>query len=478
MGRAGDPGGHIPLAACDATRMNSLTPVVQFLAFGLAAWLGLYLLARDPLNPTLRWSGVGLLAYALALAAQILAAAARDLELARGLSAVHQALIPLPAVFWTGAMITILPQEGLLRHRLKWIWGAGLLPLTVMLLLLNAAQQPPAPAWSAMALNGLVLLPLAAVLMLVVLYARIRGTGGMVGLLLAAAVFFSIGTGLSIAPAFGISPVWVTLAVGLDLVLLGFAISALDAFDQGEALLPHFLRDLLGAGSAALVFGLAVGLLSAPEPGQVLRARMLALTTIALAILWQTLSDPLDALLDRIVFAATPTVRAERAELRGVAGAVPRVPATLETESWEPGEFAQLTRKALSHLGNPPRLARSPLTRLPVVEARLAARGERINTLTRTAMLKRILIEAIEHLKPAGNERFGTTDAWRHYNALHYPYVRGVRPYRRRTYGSDLDPDARKALDWFRSQVPERTLYNWQKDAAALVAQHLREISA
>ena len=32
-------------------------------------------------------------------------------------------------------------------------------------------------------------------------------------------------------------------------------------------------------------------------------------------------------------------------------------------------------------------------------------------------------------------------------------------------------------LDWFRTQVPQRTLYNWQNAAAALVARDLRERS-
>lgn len=40
------------------------------------------------------------------------------------------------------------------------------------------------------------------------------------------------------------------------------------------------------------------------------------------------------------------------------------------------------------------------------------------------------------------------------------------------------DPEYQEVLDWFRSQVPERTLYNWQNTAARLVAKDLFERSA
>jgi hypothetical protein len=42
-------------------------------------------------------------------------------------------------------------------------------------------------------------------------------------------------------------------------------------------------------------------------------------------------------------------------------------------------------------------------------------------------------------------------------------------------YLAVIDPIEAEALDWFRTYVPERTLYNWQKNAARLVAHYLRE---
>jgi transposase len=53
--------------------------------------------------------------------------------------------------------------------------------------------------------------------------------------------------------------------------------------------------------------------------------------------------------------------------------------------------------------------------------------------------------------------------------------VAGLKPYSRRADHDTLDDSAQAALDWFRTSVPERTLYNWQTAAARLVAQHLRE---
>ena len=100
------------------------------------------------------------------------------------------------------------------------------------------------------------------------------------------------------------------------------------------------------------------------------------------------------------------------------------------------------------------------------------------STLARANELKRLLIECIEHLKPP-DSAYGTSDAWRYYNALYYPYVVGLKPYSRRLNGFDAPEDdaTRLVLDWFQAQVPERTLHNWQNKASELVARDLRELN-
>jgi hypothetical protein len=97
------------------------------------------------------------------------------------------------------------------------------------------------------------------------------------------------------------------------------------------------------------------------------------------------------------------------------------------------------------------------------------------NTLERAAELKKVLSESIDRLKPRDGNEFGTSDAWRHYNALYYPYVIGLKPYSLRVDYQELDPPVKSTLIWFQTQVPERTLYNWQNAAAKLIAQDIRE---
>ncbi len=52
--------------------MNMGLLALQITSFSLALWLGLYLLGRDITNPQLRFTGLGLVAYSLALAADLL----------------------------------------------------------------------------------------------------------------------------------------------------------------------------------------------------------------------------------------------------------------------------------------------------------------------------------------------------------------------------------------------------------------------
>lgn len=49
---------------------------LQVLVFAATLWLGFYLLARDPAKSRLRWTGSGLVTYALAIAANLLEIAA------------------------------------------------------------------------------------------------------------------------------------------------------------------------------------------------------------------------------------------------------------------------------------------------------------------------------------------------------------------------------------------------------------------
>jgi hypothetical protein len=201
----------------------------------------------------------------------------------------------------------------------------------------------------------------------------------------------------------------------------------------------------------------------------------LLLSTIGVAIGIQTFSEAIQSLLDVVTFGNNTQLVATRASYRAAAQEAARMQAQVRVEELDEETLVRLTRRALSHFGDLPRLSSSPLTRLAFIERRLAARGLKGDTLERAAELKAVLAESVERLKPRGEEAFGAGDEWRYYNALYFPYVAGLKPYSRRAIHEDLEPAEREALDWFRQSVPERTLYNWQSAAAALVAQDLKE---
>lgn len=146
----------------------------------------------------------------------------------------------------------------------------------------------------------------------------------------------------------------------------------------------------------------------------------------------------------------------------------------LNLQTLDETEFTRLTRRALSQFGDLSRLATSPLTYLPLVERRLAECNVKDNAIERAIALKALLNESITRLKPHQKGDFGTSDEWRYYNALYFPYIIGIKPYSHRAQNDDKDPIVQKALEWFRSSIPERTLHNWQTAAAKLVAQDLR----
>jgi hypothetical protein len=169
-----------------------------------------------------------------------------------------------------------------------------------------------------------------------------------------------------------------------------------------------------------------------------------------------------------------PLTRQTRSELRRTSRALPRANPELDPAALDEEKFARLTRRALSNFGDLPRLSASPLANLPLVASRIAARGAPDDAIERAVELKSVLAESIARLKPHAGVEFGTSDEWRYYNALHFPYVVGLKPYSTRDKTKPKDPASCEALEWFRASVPERTLRNWQNAAARLVARDLR----
>lgn len=451
--------------------MLALSAVV----FAVAWWLGLYLAARDPDKPVLRAAATGLVGYALAVAAEALRLSTAGT--ASGvLGGVELYLLCVPGLAWLLVLLELLePDSDVRRGRraaLVALYGVAVATVGV-----SVSGGVGAPAGAGHALTAVAIaVPLLLALGSVVVRRRVPRPASIRGVLTVATLFFALGVAALLLP-FGLVPTWLALAsIGCDLALLGLAVAVFDAFDEGQALPRDMLRSLLAAAAVSVLFGGQVGVVLALVQRSPLLVAVL-FGSLAAAVAIQVLATPLAGLLDRLAFAGSPTLRDDRARLRDTAEALPRRTGT-PVDGFDDAEFARLTRRALSHYGNLSRLVASPLVGLPAIDARLATRGAPDQPLERAAELKLLLAESIARLKPRDGGDFGTSDEWRHYNALHFPYVVGLRPYAQLSTPAGLDPVAREAWRWFTTTVPQRSLHNWQNAAARLVAADLRARSS
>ncbi len=451
--------------------------------YSAVLWLGLYLIGRNPVSHRLWLAGLGLVTYALILGLNLLLVYAPTSDLALILTRIHWSLLFLPSIFWFGATVYLLPETAPLRNHLGKVLNYAILPGSILIFLMGLGTHfifdftslPPQPGPGYFIFAVLVILPLLTTLLLIIHLLRSTQVKVLPALLLLATLFFGLSTSLLLIPLNLVPRLWLLLGMSIDFIILGLVIAVMDAFEEGETLLPHFLRSLDFAASTVLLFGGLVALTMFFSTGITFAMLLLLLTLITLILLMQTFLIQLQNLFDRVTLKAFPGLQQERSEFRAVADALARVDTSSTPANLTEAEFARLTRRALSNMGNLPRLATSPLIRLPLIDNRLNQRQVNGNTLERAAELKSLLNESIIRLKPRDKGDFGTAEEWRHYNALYYPYVLGLKPYSRRLEPDNLSPDAQEALGWFRTYVPERTLYNWQNAAAKLVAKDLRE---
>lgn len=461
--------------------MTPVELVLDVVAYAFALWLGLHVWSRNPGVARLRYAGMGLITYALALAAAGMSAfTPAPASLAWGRWSWTLAL--MPALFWCATIFTLTSDNAATPEN-SHLSAIGALPAIALLLFLMGIGTPflfvssdhtlrPGPFFAGIA--GIISLLMFTALVVAWRQYR-RQPRAPLGLALIATLFFGLGMGLVMFPLLPLPLLWRLLAIGLDLVSLGLVVAFLDALDAGESLARDLLRSFTFSLAISLLFGGQVTLAILISTGPIPAMLLLLLASIGTAILVQTQASRLQAALDRLSLGRAPRMQQERETLRAVAEALPRAREDMPPHWLASDEFARHTRRALSHLGALPRLASNPLTRLRLVEERLARRQIPDNTLARATELQAMLRESIIRLKPAEDADFNGSDAWRFYNALYYPYVVGLKPYSRRAPHDNLAPTEKAALDWFRGQVPERTLYNWQKAAAELIAQDLRE---
>ena len=270
-------------------------------------------------------------------------------------------------------------------------------------------------------------------------------------------------------------------AAGRALTSAGLILSALwtlrtEIRNQGESWLPDLFRSLDYTACVTLLFSGQVALAVHWGAGLRLPTAALLLGSIVVSVAFQVFAYPIRAALDRLAFAAFPGLRAANARTRLVEIVQPRIDEEAGPDTMSDEELFRFTRRALSHFGDLQRLASNPLTRMKVIEARLRERGAADDVLERANELKAVLLECILQLKPRRDEAFGTSDEWRYYNVLYFPYIVGIKPYSLRYAPDRLNPAALAALEWFRANVPERTYYNWQNAGAKMIAMRLRQM--
>lgn len=439
---------------------------IQVAIYGLVVWLGCYLIARDLSSWRLRFAGLALVSCGINIALFLLKN--------------HLFYIPflaIPPLFWLGTIFESFPEDKQVGYRFQTTIRYGLVILVVGLIILSInldsiyallrGVSPDVIVWFLISITIAFLLLIMLPVFWVLAYTPKTTSKRLSQVMIIFALFFASGYFLMmIAPL--LSNIWI-LMVSIDLLILGTVIVVWDAIDAGESLLPDMLRSFT---STTLMIIIVVGQVIIITPAISDSTLMLILALMTTVIVVFAFEIPIQNRLDMVIFSRFPNIRQQRQQLRTAETiAIRRVEnPILDDET----EFIRYTRRALSHYGDLTKLATNPLTHLPIIQNRLAQRQVHDDTLERAKELKLLLTESIMKLKPNGAD-FGTSDEWRHYNALYFPYVRGLKPYSLRVMVDDLPATERDVLAWFRSQVPERTLYNWQNAAAMLIAQDLRE---
>ena len=438
------------------------------IVFALSWWLGLYLLARDPRKPVLVLAAAGLTSFALVVALD----AVRVVTQSEVLGRIEIYLMALPGIAWFAVLVELSRPPDTWRGRVREIAVVGAVAAVALTGAALAGDVDGPLRLGHWLMFGAVSLSTLGAMVTAML--RPAQPVPVVRFVLVATLFFALANVILIIPL-GLLPSWLALAsTGFDVALLGIAVALWDAFDEGQALRADMLRSFTATAAVALLFGgqAVIGLAFAGSSAAT-ALTVLLFTSLAIAIAINVLADPLAGVLDRLAFSRSPALRAERAALRSTEAALP-LRSSNPLDDLDEDTFARLTRRALGHYGDLSKLVASPLTALPAIDERLAARGAADQPLERANELKALLADRIAALKPRDGNDFGTSEQWRPYNSLYFPYVVGVRAYAQNATAAGLDPVARQAWQWLVTEVPQRSLHNWQNAAARVIAADLR----
>jgi hypothetical protein len=423
--------------------------VIAVPVFALTWWAACYLIGRDP-HRSVPWrAAAALAAYAAGVVVWTVAPE----------SVAAQILLCVPALFWAGTAVALLPESVPERRQIDLGWVVLSAVLLVLVIALPEAGRLVALA------------PLAGGLVLLWRFRDQVRPPMLPAALTVAAALYAAGLVVLLLPLDAGPPVLVLAAIGLDLLMLGFLVAVAESLDAGERLRP----DLVRAVSAAVVGtilagGIAALTIVAADYDTWVTVFQFVLLACVLAV--PGLGSLIRRSLDSLTFHADQRLQDQRNALLLVADALPRRRPRHRLITTGEDDFLRFTRQALDNFGDVGRLVRSPLIDLPAVDRLLADRPVTEPT-ARALALRTVLRESVDRLRPAG--AFGTDDDWRYYNALHFCSVLGLDPHQRRLRTDGLDRETRQALAWMHRYVSRRVLRRWQNEGAALIALRLWE---
>ncbi|WP_246120528.1 hypothetical protein [Cohnella terricola] len=455
---------------------------MQLSYFGLVFWFGLYMINRDVRNVRLWLAGLGLIVCSIGIGAVILLPHSQEHQtMAMPISKVRDICSYLPLVLWQGAILSAAAGKENKRSALWLLWKHGLTGLTLCSMIWLAFVESPIVYGVSYKV---------AVCMFFILSA-VFSIGGAVSneikrplpfyvFIYSPLLVFSCMMALNLLFPGDAWNKGTLMANGAGMLLFGAYTMIKEIRDQGESWLPDLFRSLDYSVFFTLIFSgqVALVILLGTGTGFDFTTLSTLMVSIMVSIAFQVFVYPIRALLDNIALMMFPKLRTERSKLRLVESVQVRIDEYANPEEMDDEELYRHIRRATSNLGNLERLASSPLAQLKLIDERIRKRGAADGVVERANELKSLLIESILQLKPRRDEQFGTTDEWKFYNALYFPYVVGIKPYSVRYSDNQLDVSSIEALKWFRTCVPERTCYNWQNAGARLIATSLREKNA
>jgi hypothetical protein len=496
--------------------------LVRLVGFAGFLWLGLYVVTRGDRGRVPTLFGLTALATACFFLSVGLLSAVQDGPATVPISRASWWASVVPVALWLHLSLDLNPRTARTRWRRPVLWAAY--GAATLLALLGTATNlvrdygttvaghPVAagPAYALYVAYLLVCVGLAA-MNFGVLAMRVSHTAGWTGaslvaagsgasgaadedalgaqvrgvevrLLAVGALFFLLGAGhiaLNILLRYPWSqlPGYALLLVGLG--ALSAAVAMHSALLLGKDIRRDVVYSLVGLATLLALYLGGVGMLTGFDD---VRHRLVALLLAALVTSGHTLPDAARTWLDRAFF--TPAVRRERAAARAYADVLAVQPAGPHPDLGTAKAFDDAVRRALTHLSDPTKLATSPLLNLVVVAQGVREQHLEDNRLNRAIVLKEVLLELLDRLRPHDGAGRVTSDAWRFYNCLYYPYVRGISRRRaptvlrqmveRRKREGGVRSDLEQVVDWL-VQVNEDTFYKWQRRGSDTIAAALRE---